>query len=129
MADLRKQLESKSCLVKESDVNRWNLNYQKTNNLEELIERMKRESDGFDKGQIIIDIQKINALILNLAPKSDLQDLRNEVQLNTSIVSNIDHAMKKFEPKFEDFEIKLDSFSSFTRLEFGKHHERADKID
>ena len=72
MADLRKQLESKSCLVKESDVNRWNLNYQKTNNLEELIERMKRESDGFDKGQIIIDIQKINALILNLAPKSDL---------------------------------------------------------
>lgn len=90
---------------------------------------MKRESDGFDKGQIIIDIQKINTLILNLAPKSDLQDLRNEVQLNTSIVSNIDHAMKKFEPKFEDFEIKLDSFSSFTRLEFGKHHERADKID
>jgi hypothetical protein len=72
MADLRKQLESKSCLVKESDINRWNLNYQKTNNLEELIERMKRESDGFDKGQIIIDIQKINALILNLAPKSDL---------------------------------------------------------
>ena len=72
MADLRQQLESKSCLVKESDVNRWNLNYQKTNNLEELIERMKRESDGFDKGQIIIDIQKINALILNLAPKSDL---------------------------------------------------------
>ena len=129
MADLRKQLESKSCLVKESDINRWNLNYQKTNNLDELIERMKRESDGFDKGQIIIDIQKINALILNLAPKSDLQDLRNEVQLNTSIVSNIDHAMKKFEPKFEDFEIKLDSFSSFTRLEFGKHHERADKID
>lgn len=37
--------------------------------------------------------------------------------------------MKKFEPKFEDFEIKLDSFASFTRLEFGKHHERADKID
>jgi len=72
MADLRKQLESKSCLVKESDINRWNLNYQKTNNLDELIERMKRESDGFDKGQIIIDIQKINALILNLAPKSDL---------------------------------------------------------
>jgi len=58
--------------VKESDINRWNLNYQKTNNLEDLIERMKRESDGFDKGQIIIDIQKINALILNLAPKSDL---------------------------------------------------------
>ena len=58
--------------MKESDINRWNLNYQKTNNLEELIERMKRESDGFDKGQIIIDIQKINALILNLAPKSDL---------------------------------------------------------
>lgn len=59
---------------------------------------MKRESDGFDKGQIIIDIQKINALILNLAPKSDLQDLRNEVQLNTSIVSNIDHAMKNLNP-------------------------------
>lgn len=72
MADLRKLFESKSCLVKESDINRWNLNYNKTNNLEDLIERMKRESDGFDKGQIIIDIQKINALILNLAPKSYL---------------------------------------------------------